>query len=214
MQRELDNARSQAESSKRDYQTAKSGDDAQLQQWKERYARLEADMAQSREELSRSNKHLNENDVSWITSSYAYIKSPVLIGRPVIQSAEAIKELQNELIILMEELKAVSARNEELMAERDEDGELIQQLEADVADYKRKWETTRTQLRNLKGKYQVFISVLTTMLIDRPTVATSTMFVSKPITEDHMPASLDGNIADIHVTAFQSAIDNLLAIAR
>lgn len=40
------------------------------------------------------------------------------------------------------------------------------------------------------------------------------MFVSKPITDDHMPASLDGNIADVHVTAFQSAIDNLLAIAR
>ena len=114
----------------------------------------------------------------------------------------------------MEELKAVSARNEELMVERDEDGELIQQLEADVADYKRKWETTRTQLRNLKGNNKTFRTALITVLIDQPTLATSTMFVSKPITEDHMPASPDGNIADIHVTAFQSAIDNLLAIAR
>jgi len=71
MQRELDNARAQTESSKRDYQTAKSGDDAQLQQWKERYARLEADMAHSREELSRSNKHLNENDVSRFSPAFA-----------------------------------------------------------------------------------------------------------------------------------------------
>ena len=71
---------------------------------------------------------------------------------PRKQSAEAIKELQNELIILMEELKAVSTRNEELLAERDEDAETIQRLEADTADYKRKWETTRTQLRNLKGE--------------------------------------------------------------
>jgi DUF4097 and DUF4098 domain-containing protein YvlB len=68
-----------------------------------------------------------------------------------IQSAEAIKELQNELIILLEELKAVSARNEELIAEKDEDAERIDRLEADVTDYRRKWETTRTQLRNLKG---------------------------------------------------------------
>ena len=171
-------------------------------------------MAHSREELSRSNKHLNENDVSWITPAYVYTKGLVLISHLVTQSAEAIKELQNELIILMEELKAVSARNEELMAERDEDGELIQQLEADVADYKRKWETTRTQLRNLKGKHQNYMPFSRMMLINQPTLATSTMFVSKPITEDHMPASLDGNVADVHVTAFQSAIDNLLAIAR
>jgi chromosome segregation ATPase len=71
------------------------------------------------------------------------------------QSAEAIKELQNELIILMEELKAVSIRNEELLAERDEDAEVIRQLEADVTEYKRKWDTTRTQLRNLKGELQL-----------------------------------------------------------
>jgi predicted nucleic acid-binding Zn-ribbon protein len=52
----------------------------------------------------------------------------------------------------MEELKAVSTRNEELLVERDEDTETIRKLEADAADYKRKWETTRTQLRNLKGE--------------------------------------------------------------
>ena len=45
-------------------------------------------------------------------------------------------------------------------------------------------------------------------------IATSTMFSPKPLTEDHLPASPDGNIADIHVAAFQSGIDGLLTAAR
>ncbi len=40
------------------------------------------------------------------------------------------------------------------------------------------------------------------------------MFVSKPFTDDHLPASADGNIADINVSSFQSAVDGLLAAAR
>jgi hypothetical protein len=40
------------------------------------------------------------------------------------------------------------------------------------------------------------------------------MFISKPLTDDHIPASPDGNIADVHVTSFQTAIDNLLTAAR
>lgn len=40
------------------------------------------------------------------------------------------------------------------------------------------------------------------------------MFVSKPVTDDHLPASADGNISDLNVSSFQSAIDGLLAAAR
>lgn len=40
------------------------------------------------------------------------------------------------------------------------------------------------------------------------------MFVSKPANDDHLPASPDGNIADVHVSAFQSAIDGMLAAGR
>ena len=40
------------------------------------------------------------------------------------------------------------------------------------------------------------------------------MFVPKPATDDHLPASPDGNIADINVLAFQTAIDGLLSAAR
>lgn len=40
------------------------------------------------------------------------------------------------------------------------------------------------------------------------------MFISKPFSEDHLPASADGNIEDVHVSAFQTAIDGLLSAAR
>lgn len=45
-------------------------------------------------------------------------------------------------------------------------------------------------------------------------VATSTMFVSKPLSDDHLPASPDGNIADVNVSAFQTSVDGLLSAAR
>jgi hypothetical protein len=63
MQRELDNARSLAESSKREFQTAKNDDDTQLQQWKDRYARLEEAFDRTKEDLSRSERQFDENDV-------------------------------------------------------------------------------------------------------------------------------------------------------
>lgn len=37
---------------------------------------------------------------------------------------------------------------------------------------------------------------------------------SKPMTDDHLPASPDGNIMDVNVSAFQSSIDGLLSAAR
>lgn len=40
------------------------------------------------------------------------------------------------------------------------------------------------------------------------------MFVSKPLSDDHLPASADGNIEDVHVSAFQTAVDGLLTAAR
>lgn len=171
LQRDLENSRSEAETHKQGLQSGQRDMASQVQHWKDRCTDLENETDYMREELDSAKRNLNENN-----------------------SAQTIKELQNELINLVEELKAVSARNEELMTEKEQDDELIRTLEEEKAEFKRKWETTRTQLRNLK--------------------ATSTMFVSKPITDDHMPASVDGKIADVHVTAFQSSIDDLLAVAR
>jgi hypothetical protein len=112
----------------------------------------------------------------------------------------------------MEELGSLAVRNEELLADRDEDAAIIKRLDGEVQEYKRRWEATKTDLRNLKGKWMR--EAQSAPAPDPATTATSVMFVSRPATEDHMPASADGNIADIHVTQFQNAIDSLLQAAR
>ena len=68
-----------------------------------------------------------------------------------IQNPETMRELQIEVVGLLEELKALSDRNEELMSEKDSDLATIRQLDDEVREYKRRWETTKTELRNLKG---------------------------------------------------------------
>lgn len=40
------------------------------------------------------------------------------------------------------------------------------------------------------------------------------MFISKPLSDDHLPASPDGNVSDVNVSAFQTAIDGMLTAAR
>lgn len=53
----------------------------------------------------------------------------------------------------MEELGSLAVRNEELLADRDEDAAIIKRLDGEVQEYKRRWEATKTDLRNLKGKW-------------------------------------------------------------
>ena len=84
--------------------------------------------------------------------------------------------------------------HEELHRERENDQQRIRQAEDKAKEMEQKWRTTKTELRNLK--------------------ATSQMFVSAPRTEDHLPASANGALADVHVTAFQTSIDGLITAAR
>lgn len=112
---------------------------------------------------------------------------------PAVDDA-VVTELQSEVRSLVDELNNLSLRNDELMSEREREMEAAAMLEKKVDEYKQKFNAARTQLRNIK--------------------ATSTMFISQPLTDDHLPASPDGNIADMNVSAFQQAIDGLLAAAR
>ncbi|ORY23629.1 hypothetical protein BCR39DRAFT_582805 [Naematelia encephala] len=109
-------------------------------------------------------------------------------------NSDMVGELKDEVRSLLNEINALSIRNDELMAERDRDKEELAEMETKMGDYKRKYDAVRIELRNLK--------------------ATSTMFVAKPASDDHLPASADGNIADVNVSSFQAAIDGLLAAAR
>lgn len=54
---------------------------------------------------------------------------------------------------LLTELTDLSARNDELMMEKDTDLATIRHLETQVADYRRKYERTKTDLRNIKGAF-------------------------------------------------------------
>ena len=110
------------------------------------------------------------------------------------QREEVVQELKGEVSSLLEELRQLSARNDEMMADKDSDVAIIKDLHNQIASYKRMYESAKTELRNLK--------------------ATSQLFVQPPKADDFMPASDRGAIADVNLTAFQSSIDELLAAAR
>lgn len=107
---------------------------------------------------------------------------------------ETVAELQSEMRSLVDELQSLSVQNDELQTERDRDRDTQSALEAKVEEYRKMANAARIELRNLK--------------------ATSTLFVSQPLSNDHLPASPDGNIADVNVSLFQTGVDSLLAAAR
>ncbi|KAJ7782854.1 hypothetical protein B0H16DRAFT_1494629 [Mycena metata] len=76
---------------------------------------------------------------------------------------------------------------------KDEDLATIAELDAQVKDYKRKYEQAKTELRSFKGA------------CNRPRWT---------VPEDQLPVSGDGGVLDIHITAFLSGIDALLTAGR
>jgi hypothetical protein len=110
------------------------------------------------------------------------------------EQEEVVTELRGEVTNLVEELRQLSLRNDEILADKDNDEAIIRDLNSQVSSYKRKYENAKTELRNLK--------------------ATSQLFVQAPKADDFMPASDEGIIADVSLTAFQSSIDQLVAAAR
>ncbi|KZS88925.1 hypothetical protein SISNIDRAFT_552392 [Sistotremastrum niveocremeum HHB9708] len=109
---------------------------------------------------------------------------------------DLVDQLRANLEGLISELNDLSARNEELLSNQDEDAMIKQSLESQVKEYKRKYEQAKTELRGLK--------------------ATSQLFLQAPKSEDsqQLPISSNGGVLDIHLTAFQSAIDSLLTVGR
>jgi hypothetical protein len=53
---------------------------------------------------------------------------------------------------LVDELNSLSMKNDELMAQREQDAEGMDEMEAKVLEYKKKYDSIRIELRNLKGK--------------------------------------------------------------
>ncbi|THH29548.1 hypothetical protein EUX98_g4654 [Antrodiella citrinella] len=107
---------------------------------------------------------------------------------------ELLDQLRSDMEGLMTELGELSRRNDELMAAKDADHIVIRDLDAQLKEYKRKYEQAKTELRSTK--------------------ATSQLFLPTPKSEDQWPVTADGGLLDIHVTAFVSAIDSLLTAGR
>lgn len=107
---------------------------------------------------------------------------------------ELIEQLRSDMEGLMAELTDLGRRNDELMAGKEADLALIRELDSQLKEYKRRYEQAKTELRGVK--------------------ATSQLFTQTPRMDDQLPMAQDGGLVDIHVTAFISSIDSLLAAAR
>ena len=62
-----------------------------------------------------------------------------------------MEQLRADFESLMSELNELSLRNDELMNAKDSDLTVIQNLDAQLKEYKKKYEVAKTELRNFKG---------------------------------------------------------------
>jgi hypothetical protein len=107
---------------------------------------------------------------------------------------EVVEQLRSDMEGLIVEVSDLSRRNDELMTSKDSDLVVIRDLDAQLKEYKRKYEQAKTELRSVK--------------------ATSALFLQKPKFDDQLPVTADGAIPDVHLTAFLTAIDSLLSAGR
>ncbi|TFK23690.1 cell polarity protein [Coprinopsis marcescibilis] len=110
---------------------------------------------------------------------------------------DIVDQLQNDMEGLILELGNLSRRNDELMTAKDSDLAVIRDLDAQLKEYKRKYEQAKTELRSIKTTSQLFLPT--------PKFEKS---------DDQLPVATDGGVLDIHITAFMSAVDSLLTAGR
>lgn len=68
------------------------------------------------------------------------------------ESEEIINELRGEVTSLVDELREVNSKYEELLEGRHEEGKGKDALEEEVKSWRKKYEQAKTELRNVKGK--------------------------------------------------------------
>ena len=192
LQKELDDLR-ETRMREQERETRRARDDQQeLQALRERYERLEEE-------------HANIQRVR-TAGLWSFVGS-----HPFQADPEVVDQLRSDMQGLLTEVSDLSRRNDEIMQARDQDLVVIQDLNAQIKEYKRKYELAKTELRNVKG---AFVLPSTLPLPSRHFLVTSQLFLQTPKLDDQLPVALDGGVADIHVTAFLSAIDSLLTAAR
>lgn len=67
--------------------------------------------------------------------------------------SEVVEQLRSDMEVLIAEVSDLSRRNDELMTSKDSDLTVIRDLDAQLKEYKRKYEQAKTELRSMKGRY-------------------------------------------------------------
>ncbi|CAO1631607.1 unnamed protein product [Parajaminaea phylloscopi] len=110
------------------------------------------------------------------------------------QQGQIVQELRAEVESLVQEISQLSARNEELVGEKDQDLLVISDLNQQVQSFKRRYEQAKAELRQYK--------------------ASSQLYVAQSKADEFLVPTDKGAIADVNVSAFQTSIDELLVAAR
>lgn len=171
----------------------------QLRSAHEEAERLRQQHTAKHQELLDANSRLessqDELERAMLSKSGASTEEIERMQDELNQQSQLVQELRDEVESLVNEVSQLSGRNEELVAEKDQDLGIIRDLNAQVQTFKRKYEQARTELRQYK--------------------ATSQHLVPQPKAEEEFLRPTEGgSIADVNVTAFQTSIDELLAAAR
>lgn len=131
--------------------------------------------------------------------------------------SDTLEQLRSDLEGLLSELGDLSHRNDELMIAKESDLAVINNLDMQLKEYKRKYETAKTELRSFKSTSQLLTGLFTYLQYNFVfnCIATSQLFLkaTKP-DSDQLPMSAEGGLLDIHVTAFVTATDSLLTTGR
>jgi len=138
--------------------------------------------------------------------------------RQDLDAAEDLaNELRGEVGSLVDELRMVNDRCEDLQVELDREKSEKAEKEREARDWKDKWQSAKTELRNIKGELSISMRLQDSFKLIEFLLftATSQLFTSSiNVERDYMPASSDGLINDTSIASFQTSIDDLLQAAR
>ncbi|KAF7727058.1 component of the polarisome [Apophysomyces ossiformis] len=113
------------------------------------------------------------------------------------EQQRTVQEVKTETSKLLEELKSLSAKNDELRTSKEQAEQRTRQLEDEVKEWQTKYESARQELRNIKGTLP------------------SDELQSQDIMKDHLlQPTREGAIAHDHIVTYQTAIDALSRSAR
>lgn len=83
------------------------------------------------------------------------------------EAEELANELRDEVGSLVDELRSVNARYEEVMEDRDRDAREIREIEEESRGWRKKYEAAKVELRNVKGEFSRFIRFVRLRLTSR-----------------------------------------------